>query len=231
MIEGRGFRLRDPEEVVDEIEEAHYKYSATDFEFVDSVLNEPFDHFMEILENICERPWKARFAVTAISPRNLDKKTLDMMWRAGFRSISISPESASMVVSRNYGKSFSVDELRKAAIELNNTRITTWWFFLLGGPGETIETSQETMDFIPNYLTGIRINGNFRPSPVCVFPEHFSGAGYHLFAPLTPSAPGCPRASVPLFWPHPSAYFCFCPTFSYPFVVIVHRATARLCAR
>jgi radical SAM superfamily enzyme YgiQ (UPF0313 family) len=153
IIEGNAFRLREPREVVDELEEAHFKYGATDFEFVDSVFNRPFDHCVEILEEICRKPWKARFTATAVTPQRLDRQILDLMWRAGFRSLALSPESASEKVSRNYGKSFSIDDLVAAAEHLNKSDINSFWFFLLGGPGENSQTIGETIDFIQKYLT------------------------------------------------------------------------------
>lgn len=152
IIQGQGIRMRDPVDVVDELEEAYYKYKSTDFEFVDSVFNDPVDHAGEILEEICRRSWRARFTAIGVSPAGLDRPFLDLMWRAGFRSFMLSPESASEVVCSNYGKSFSIDTVVHAAEALNETELTTLWYFLVGGPGETDETLQETVNFILKYL-------------------------------------------------------------------------------
>lgn len=152
VLEGRNIRMRSPLEVVDEIEETLFKYEPESFEFVDSVFNCPMDHCVEILEEIIRRPWKARFTATGVSPLGLDDGLLDLMWRAGFTSFWVSPESASETMIRNYGKGFSVDDIVHAATAIAKTRFTTLWCFLIGGPGETNQTLQESLDFTMKYL-------------------------------------------------------------------------------
>jgi radical SAM superfamily enzyme YgiQ (UPF0313 family) len=151
-LEGNKIRLRPPVEVVDELEEAFFKYQPKSFEFVDSVFNDPYDHSVEILEEIIRRPWKADFTAMGVHPRRLDKPYLDLMWRAGFRSFMITPESASATMIRNYRKGFTLDEVVHAAEAINQTEFAAWWFFMMGGPGETNETLQESLDFALKYL-------------------------------------------------------------------------------
>ncbi len=69
------------------------------------------------------------------------------MWRAGFRSFMITPESASATMLKNYKKGFSRDDVIRAAEAINKTRFAAWWFFMIGGPGETNATLQESLDF------------------------------------------------------------------------------------
>jgi radical SAM superfamily enzyme YgiQ (UPF0313 family) len=152
VLEGHHLRLRAPSDVVDEIEEAFYQFKPESFEFVDSVFNDPMDHCRAILEEIIRRPWKARFSTMGVSPRNLDAKFLQLMQRAGFTSFMISPESASETMLTNYRKGFSSEDLRRAAEAINQFAFPVLWYFLVGGPGETNSTIQETLDFISRYL-------------------------------------------------------------------------------
>ncbi|MGC8659217.1 MAG: B12-binding domain-containing radical SAM protein [Desulfomonilaceae bacterium] len=147
-LEGGQLRLRDPVEVVDEIEEALIKYRPHTFEFVDSVFNDPLDHSVSILEEISRRPWKARFTAMGVHPRGLDKRYLDLMWNAGFRSLMITPESVSDVMLSSYRKGFTSEHVRKAAEALNKSGFAAWWFFMIGGPGETNQTLQTSLDFV-----------------------------------------------------------------------------------
>ncbi len=151
-LEGNRLRLRSPVDVVDEIEEALLKYGPKSFEFVDSVFNDPFDHSIAILEEIIRRPWNAEFTAMGMNPKKLDKQFLDLMWRAGFRSFMITPESASPTMIRNYRKGFSPDEIFRAAEAINQTAFAAWWFFMIGGPGENNRTLQESLDFALKYL-------------------------------------------------------------------------------
>lgn len=151
-IEGNRLRLRSPLSVVDEIEEALMKYRPKSFEFVDSVFNDPIEHSIEIMEEICRRPWRTQFTSMGLHPTRLDEKYLDLMWRTGFRSFMITPESASATMLKNYRKGFCYDDVVKAAECVNKTSFAAWWFFMVGGPGETNRTLQESLDFALKWL-------------------------------------------------------------------------------
>ena len=151
-LEGRSLRLRPPEDVVAEIEEAVLRHGITDFDFVDSVFNEPVDHCREILERICKCSWKARFTAMGMTPRRVDRAFLSLLWEAGFRSFMMTPDSASGSVLRRYGKGFGVEDLAGAATALDGTGFAVMWFFLVGGPGETHDTIEETLEFVRRHL-------------------------------------------------------------------------------
>jgi len=151
-LEGNMLRLRPPEAVVDEIEEALFKYKPHSFEFVDSVFNDPLDHSVAILEEIVRRPWRAHFTAMGVHPRNLDREYLKLMWRAGFRSFMITPESAAEKMLRSYKKGFGIDDVAKAAEAINRTSFAAWWFFMIGGPGESNDTLKESLNFALKYL-------------------------------------------------------------------------------
>ncbi len=152
LLEGQALRLRDPRDVVDEIEEAISRYHPRSFEFVDSVFNDPLDHCAQVLEEIIRRPWNASFTAMGVSPRGLDARFLELMQRAGFNSFWVTPESASSAMIRNYRKGFTLDDIVAAADAIRTTKFTVLWDFLIGGPGETNQTLQETLDFIVKEL-------------------------------------------------------------------------------
>lgn len=152
VLEGSRLRLRTPVDVVDEIEEAILRDGMKSFEFVDSVFNDPIDYCRDILEEIARRPWKARFSAMGVSPRGLDADFLDLMSRAGFSSFWVTPESASDTMIKNYRKGFSLDDVISAAQAVRKTRFQVVWDFMIGGPGETNQTLQETLDFAGKFL-------------------------------------------------------------------------------
>jgi hypothetical protein len=138
--------------VVDELEEAYYRYQPRFLEFVDSTFNDPIDYCVEILEEIVRRPWQARFSTMGMSPKHLNDRFLKLLWRSGFRSFMTSPESASTDMIRNYQKGFTVDDVILAAEAINRSRFKVMWYFLIGGPGENNQTLQESLDFVTKYL-------------------------------------------------------------------------------
>ncbi len=151
-LQGNTIRRKSPKRVVDEIEEVLYRHQIKSFEFVDSLFNDPLDHCIAVLEEIVRRPWRAIFSATSLSPKNLDKRFLSLLWRAGFRSFHVSPESASPGMLVRYGKPFTYDDVRQASEAAAETSFKVLWFFMIGGPGETSNTVQETLDFCSNHL-------------------------------------------------------------------------------
>ncbi len=152
LLEGPRLRLREPGEVVDELEEACRRFQPQTCEFVDSVFNEPREHAVAILEEVVRRGLKTNFTAMGLSPRGLDRELLQLMWRAGFRSFMMSPDAGSPTMLHNYRKGFGLEDLIAAAQAIAATRFTVLWYFLLGGPGETMATLAETLQFAKSHL-------------------------------------------------------------------------------
>lgn len=156
ILEGQTLKLRAPDDVIEEMEEAYHRFKPDTFEFVDSVFNAPVEHCVALLEGLIRRPWRANLTAMGVSPRHLDQGILDLMWRAGFRSFMMSPESAADAMLSRYQKGFDKDVLIHATEAINRSPFTVFWYFLLGGPGENRDTVHETLDFVTRYLTGGR---------------------------------------------------------------------------
>jgi radical SAM superfamily enzyme YgiQ (UPF0313 family) len=146
-IEGMHHRLRDPQDVVDEIQEWVSAVGPGIFEFVDSVFNYPVDHAIDLCEAIIRRKVKVQLTTMGFNPGNPSDDLLKAMKAAGFRSVMCSPDAASPDMIENLRKNFTVDELAATMEGLRRFGLKTFWFFTLGGPGETRETVRETLDF------------------------------------------------------------------------------------
>lgn len=152
-IEGRVFRLRRPEAVADEIEEAVARLGAeVTFEVVDSVFNDPPGHAEAVCEALAGRALGVRLRAMGVSPRGLSAELLGLMRRAGFVQIHCTPDSASPAVLEGLGKGLSRESLESAAIAIREAGLPTMWFMLVGGPGETEETFRETVEFIDRFV-------------------------------------------------------------------------------
>lgn len=150
-IDGGGRVLCEPDRVV----EAIGKYSRQgfkNFEFVDNVFNSPYSHAMDICEGIAGSGVRAGFECMDINPLHFDGALLGTMERAGFRGIGMTVESASDPVLNGFKKVFTSEHVRKAADVVRRGRIPCMWFFMMGGPGETRETVEETLRFARDYI-------------------------------------------------------------------------------
>ncbi len=166
-IEGRKFRQRTVTDVVDEIETVQRTISPRTFEFVDSTFNLPEAHALGICEEIICRGLKVNLTTMGINPRATSVELLELMKRAGFNSMMITPEAGNDYVLRSLDKGFDMDDVRRTADLSCASGLHSTWFFMLGGPGETRATVNETLrfaqtklrtpQFLSIFMTGIRI--------------------------------------------------------------------------
>lgn len=160
LIEGRKGRLRDPAEVVDEIERVLRETTASGrtrprtFEFVDSTFNVPASHAIAVCEEIIRRGVKASFTAMGVNPRDVPEELFPLMKRAGFNSVMITPESGSAAMLDHYVKGFTMDDVESTLSRVATAKLKSMWFFMLGGPGETMDSCDETIAFARDRLRG-----------------------------------------------------------------------------
>ena len=146
-VEGWGYRMRDPELVADEIAELRSIAGIRHFDFVDSTFNSPPGHALEVCEAITRRDLRVHLDTTNFTPAAASTELLAAMRKAGFRTLGISAESASDAVLARLEKGFTASRVREVADRVEAAGIRTLWIFLVGGPGETRETLEETLRF------------------------------------------------------------------------------------
>ena len=95
QIEGRAFRCRPAESVVDEIQQVSERLGDVAFEFVDSVFNDPPGHAESICWEIAQRGLKVRLRTMGVNPAQVTRELIDLMSAAGFAQIDSTPDSAS----------------------------------------------------------------------------------------------------------------------------------------
>jgi anaerobic magnesium-protoporphyrin IX monomethyl ester cyclase len=146
-VEGWGYRTRNPELVADEIEELNQKAGVHHFDFVDSTFNSPPGHAVQVCEAITRRKLGVQLDTTNFTPATASSELLGAMKAAGFRTLGITAESASDPVLEKLEKGFSAAKVREVAKRVEAHGIKALWIFLVGGPGETPGTVEETLAF------------------------------------------------------------------------------------
>jgi anaerobic magnesium-protoporphyrin IX monomethyl ester cyclase len=175
-IEGCSWRLRDAAAVAEEIYLTKRETGACEFEFVDSVFNEPEGYLETLLEEIVRRDLRVKLRASSLSPKGLTKGQVRLMERAGMTSAVITPESASGVTLAALRKGFTEDDVQHAAEVLGASGIRALWCFLMGGPGEDEATLARTSDFINRRVA--RKDSSFITTGIRIFP----GTGLHQLA-------------------------------------------------
>ncbi len=151
-IEGRQYRLRPVNQVVDEIEDAQQRLGDVTFEFVDSTFNHPLSHALDICREIIRRGLRVRLRTMGVNPGGVTEELIELMRQAGFAQIDCTPDSASPAMLKAFQKTFTRKKLEQCANILKKLDMPTMWFFIFGAPGETDKTIDESLDFIDRFI-------------------------------------------------------------------------------
>ncbi len=144
LLEGRSYRRRPPESVVDELERLVFHGARYVF-FVDSVFNTAPDHVAGICQGILKRGLRLEWCCF-LRPKGLTRELMKLMARAGLRHIEYGSDSFSDSVLEAYGKHLSFDDIRHASELARLENIDHAHYLICGGPGETYDTLQTSFD-------------------------------------------------------------------------------------
>lgn len=170
QIEGKEYRLRDPELIAGEIELLFKETGINHIEFADSVFNVPLAHAKAVLRSVISKNLNLKLHTMGLTPASVDEELIDLMKLAGFNEADIGVESTCDIVLENLSKSFKLAEVIKTAELLKEKKMPATWFIILGSPVETRETVFETLNSIRKIIsrwdlvfisTGVRVyNGS-----------------------------------------------------------------------
>ncbi len=170
-LEGNRYRTRPIDDVVAELAELAAAEPDVPVEFVDSTFNVPLQYTVDLCEAIAEAGLDLSLSTSGFYPGAVTPRLLDAMQRAGFQQIIVSPDSASDAVLKRMGKGITRAALEEFATQRKGMDFSVLWSFMLGGPGETEETLEQTFDFIDRFVPesdmvyfqlGIRVYPNTR---------------------------------------------------------------------
>ncbi len=163
-IEGRGLRRRSPQAVVDWMQDL-VSNGSNNFNFVDNTFNLPPYYAKELCRRILERGLAINLWCI-IYPRWIDRELVELMARAGCREISLGFESGSERMLRRLNKRFNPEEVRTVAGMFADAGVHRRGFLLLGGPGETRESVEESLAFADSlHLEALKITVGLRIYP------------------------------------------------------------------
>jgi radical SAM superfamily enzyme YgiQ (UPF0313 family) len=147
-IEGAVCRLRSPERVAEEISFLVRETGIDYVEFTDSTFNIPLNHAKAVLRAVIAKEMGLRLRTMGLNPGAVDEELADLLKDAGFREVDLGVESGCDVTLKGLGKSFTKKDILRAGKLLDERNIPVTWYLLVGAPGETRETLQETFDTV-----------------------------------------------------------------------------------
>ena len=144
---GRGYRMRSPKNVVDEMEIIHNKYGVNQVTFYDDAFTVNRERVVKICEELHKRKldliWDCGTRVDMV-----DRELLKTMHDAGCIAVWLGVESGSETILGAMNKRIKLDQTRLAYKAAHNVGLMTIANAVLGFPGETEQTARKTINFI-----------------------------------------------------------------------------------
>lgn len=115
--------------------------------FIDDTFNVPLPRFKDICRLMIRKNygfnWFSYFRCS-----NSDDEAFELMAQSGCKGVFLGIESGSPTILKNMSKHATIEKYENGIAKLKEHGILTFGSFILGFPGETDETVQETEDFI-----------------------------------------------------------------------------------
>ncbi len=143
---GSRFRAQNPERVVEEIAYLQRKFVIKEIAFYDDSFTLDKKRVHAIADRIIEK--KLKVAWTCETRVNLvDKELLLKMKQSGCYSIAYGIETASPEILKTLQKDITLEQVETAVRNSREVGLQVTGYFMLGSPGETPETIQQTIKF------------------------------------------------------------------------------------
>jgi len=145
-IMGRKFRTRDPENVVDEIEELLYRYKLKDIAFLDDIFMLDKKRAELISKEIIDRNLDINF-IASSRVDTVEKNLLNILKKSGLKTLYCGVESGSQRILNLMKKNITLKQARDAFKTVKKAEIDIIASFIIGYPGETSKEMDETINF------------------------------------------------------------------------------------
>ena len=148
QINGRKFRKRSAESVINELKSARREYVFRTFEFIDDNFTLDIDH----AKTVCESLIKADLGVgwyanNGIRADRLDAELSKLMKRSGCLGVAVGIESADEEILAGVNKGETLDDLRHGISLLKKAGIVVGGHFIVGLPGDTLDKVKQSVQF------------------------------------------------------------------------------------
>jgi len=144
-IVGRTYRHRSPQNIIAEIKQVIGQTGIRSLYFIDDLFTADVRRLSELMElMIAEKldiRWQCLARVDRVTP-----EVLRTMYAAGCRRIHLGIESGNPDVLRQISKGIKLDQVRQTVRWAKDAGIQVKGYFMLGLPGDTEATMQQTID-------------------------------------------------------------------------------------
>ncbi len=145
---GKTVRRRTVEDVVTEIEESIGRYGVNEIHIADDCFTSDRNWVLALcsaLKNLSEE--LSLYLMNGLRADQVDYELLRSLKEIGLKNVGFGVESGSEEILRRCRKGLSLEKVRESLALSESLGLSTWGFFILGLPGETRETAEQTINF------------------------------------------------------------------------------------
>jgi len=144
-IVGRTYRQRSPDNILSEIRQVIEQYGARNFYFIDDLFTIDLRRLHLIADQLITEKLDIRWQCLGRVDR-VNAEVLRKMYLAGCRRIHYGIESGNQGILQRIGKGIQLEQVRKAVRWAKEAGLQVKGYFMLGLPGDTEQTMQQTVD-------------------------------------------------------------------------------------
>ncbi|MBN1868987.1 MAG: radical SAM protein [Candidatus Omnitrophica bacterium] len=148
-IWGKRYRFRSAENVIAEIEYLVKKYGIKEIQFEDDNLTVNRERAVKLFQGMIERNLGVCWSTpNGVAVWALDEELLELMRQSGCWYVCLAIESGSQrVLNEVIRKPLKLEKVRPIVNKCKDLGFKVDGMFIIGGPGETKEEMQQTLDF------------------------------------------------------------------------------------
>lgn len=183
---GRKYRVRSVKNVVDEFQYVSQELPEVKEIFIeDDSFTIDKNRLIEFCDELKKRDIKISWSCQ--SRADLDYETMRIMKDAGCRLLDVGYESGNNEILQNIKKGTNVNQLREFTINAKKASLKILADFVIGFPGETNETAEQTINFIKEIKPDILQIAVATPMPGTEFYKYCEEGNYLLTDDLSES--------------------------------------------
>jgi anaerobic magnesium-protoporphyrin IX monomethyl ester cyclase len=156
LVMGASFRTRSPESILQEMMECHERYDINIFDIEDDNFTFDQERAKQLMNLIIETFGEGNLELTAmngVSFASLDRELLELMKKAGFKTINLSFVSTDPSFRERMGRPRTTSDFDKVMEDIEQTGLNIIAYAILGMPDQKIEDMVDTLI----YLMGKRV--------------------------------------------------------------------------
>ncbi|MEK7447853.1 MAG: radical SAM protein [Planctomycetota bacterium] len=145
---GQKWRARSPENIAAEFAECYEKYGIREIDIFDSSFTINKERVMKVC-NLLIKNGLAKKMIWDVRSRvdTIDEEMLEIMKKAGCYRIFYGIESGNSEILKKIRKASNVKRIEEIIKKTDKIGISAFGYFLIGSPGETLETCRQTINF------------------------------------------------------------------------------------